>query len=275
MYCLSRVHAIQVVKWKATALLLSRWCISLVMENDIWQFETEVSEIFQCTQDIKTFRFDVSGRRDVRYQADQFLFVTIKIDGREAVHHFSLSSSPTETDDKGYIEFTKRITNSEYSQALDAIQPGAWARLRGAKGDFILPYRQQNLAFLCGGIGITPIRSMLRYIADKKLQYDVVLICGSNILENTPFRDELDEMAAAHDNIRVEYVLCSPDIPPHWEGKRGFITREVVIELIPEHASRLYYLSGPLRMVQSLEEQLAQANIPQKQIKRDYFPGYD
>lgn len=245
------------------------------MENEIWQFETEVSEIIQRTQDIKTFRFDVGGRKEVRYQAGQFLFVTIKIDGREAVHHFTLSSSPTETAAKGYIEFTKRITNSEYSQALDAMQPGVWARLRGAEGDFILPRRQKNLAFLSGGIGITPLRSMLRYIADKKLQYDVVLIYGNNTLENTAFRDELDKIAAAHDNIRVEYVLSGPDFPPHWEGKRGFIIREVVTELMPDYTKRIYYLSGPLRMVLSLEEQLAQANIPQKQIKRDYFPGYD
>ena len=241
----------------------------------MWQYETEVSEIIQRTQDIKTFRFDVNGRKDVRYRAGQFFFVTIKIDGREAVHHFTLSSSPTETADKGYIEFTKRITNSEYSQALDAIQPGTWARVRGAEGDFILPRRQQNLAFLSGGIGITPLRCMLRYIEDKKLQYDVVLIYGNNTLENTAFRDELDEIAAAHDSIRVEYVLSGPDFPPHWEGKRGFITRDFITELIPDYTGRIYYLSGPLGMVLSLEEQLAQANIPQNQIKRDYFPGYD
>lgn len=54
------------------------------------------------------------------------VFVTIRIDSREAIHHFTLSNSPTETAEKGYIEFTKPITNSEYSQSLDAMPPGAW-----------------------------------------------------------------------------------------------------------------------------------------------------
>ncbi|MBI2850783.1 MAG: oxidoreductase [Chloroflexi bacterium] len=255
----------------------------------MWQFETKLSEVIRRTPDVKTFRFDVREYDAVRYQAGQFMFVTIKIKGQEAVHHFTLSSSPTETLKHGYIEFTKRITKSEYSQALDVMKPGDWARLRGPEGDFVLPRRQHNLAFLSGGIGITPLRSMLRFVADRKLPFDIVLIYGTNSLENTAFREELDSIAASNGkkevnsskipaqncSVRVEYVLAGPEFPPGWQGKKGFITRDVVTELIPDYLERTFYVSGPQGMVLSLEEQLAKANIPPKQIKRDYFPGYD
>jgi ferredoxin-NADP reductase len=241
----------------------------------VWQFETSVLEVIQRTQDIKTFRFDVRSHKDVQYKAGQYFFVTIRISGQEAEHHFTISSSPTETEKAGYLEFTKRITTSDYSRALARMKPGDWARLQGPEGDFTLPLRRTDMAFLSGGIGITPLRSMLRYIVDRRLEHNVVLIYGNNNWENVAFRDELDRIAGTHSNIRVEYVLSGPDFPPGWSGKKGFITKELVTEVVPDYKKRTFYLSGPIKMVLSLEEQLAAINIPKKHIKRDYFPGYD
>ena len=237
----------------------------------MWQFESEVSEIIQRTPDIKSFRFPIPGK-GIRYRSGQFFFLTIKIHGKEAIHHFSFSSSPT---DKDYIEFTKRITPSDFSQALDALQPGNWARLRGPEGNFTLPRKQHRLAFLSGGIGITPLRSMFRYITDKKLAYDVVLLYGNNSFEDIAFRQELDDLAASHPSLRVEYVLSTPDVPSDWKGKRGFIDKDLVAELVPDYTERLFYISGPPRMIIALEEQLGNLSISPGQIKRDSFTGYD
>jgi len=241
----------------------------------MWRFETAVLEVIQRTQDIKSFRLDVKGGKDVRYSAGQYLFVTIRIGEHEAEHHFTISSSPTETEKAGYLEFTKRITTSDYSQALDRMKPGDWARLEGPEGDFTLPSKRAKLAFLSGGIGITPLRSMLRYIADKGLEHNVVLIYGNSDWENIAFRDELDGIASTHTGIRVEYVLSGPDVPPGWKGKKGHITNQTVVEVMPDYKERTFYISGPLKMVLSLEEQLRDIDVPEKQIKRDYFPGYD
>ncbi|MBI2847976.1 MAG: FAD-dependent oxidoreductase [Chloroflexi bacterium] len=237
----------------------------------MWAFETEVSEVIQRTPGIKSFRFPVRGK-GVRYVPGQFFFITIKVKGEDAIHHFSFSSSPTE---KGYIEFTKRITQSDFSQALAAIKPGTWAHLQGPEGTFTLPRKLRKLGFLSGGIGITPLRSMLRYLADRKLPYDVVLFYGNNNYEDIAFRRELDEIAASNGNIRVEYILSGPDFPQDWKGEKGFINKDMVGKLIPDFMERLFYISGPPRMVLALEEQLAYLHIPQQQVKRDSFTGYD
>lgn len=100
----------------------------------MWEFDTRVSEVIQRTMSIKSIRFDARNQ-DVNYTAGQFFFVTIKVDGVASTKHFSLSSSPTE---KEYVEFTKRITSSDYSRALDVMKPGDWAHIRGPAGKFTL-----------------------------------------------------------------------------------------------------------------------------------------
>jgi ferredoxin-NADP reductase len=241
----------------------------------MWQFETTLLNVIKRTPDTKTFRLNADGQKDVLYEAGQYFFVTIRIDGGEAVHTFTISSSPTETREKGYLEFTKRITSSVYSRALDTMKTGDKVKVKGAAGDLTLPSTEQRLCFLSGGIGITPFRSMLRYVADRKLEYDIVLLYGNRTWDNIAFRDELDEIAESNGGVRVEYILSGPDFPSGWKGKTGRITGEIIEELVPDYRERVFYASGPLAMVKALEEQLAAIGVAGSRVKHDYFPGYD
>lgn len=237
----------------------------------MWEFDSEFSEIIPRTPSVKSFRFPI--RTDsAPYKPGQFFFLTIKINGQEAIHHFSFSSSPA---DKGYIEFTKRITPHDFSQALDRMPVGGWAHLQGPEGDFVLPAEGTKVALLTGGIGITPARSMLRYIVQRKLNYDVVLLYGNGTFEEIVFRDELDELAASHRSVRVEHVLSGPNIPPGWKGKAGLISKGLILEMVPDYTERRFYMSGPPKMVMALVEQLSALRISQGRMMRDSFTGYD
>jgi ferredoxin-NADP reductase len=235
----------------------------------MWEFETFVDRVTRRTPSILSFRFPIRAR-NVRYRPGQFFFVTIKIAGEDAVHHFTISSSPTE---KGYLEFTKRITEHEYSQVLARMQPGDWARLQGPSGEFTLPAAKSKLGFLAGGIGITPARSMFRYIADKGLPYDLSLLYSNSTLEEICFREELEAISLASPLVRVVHVLGTP--PPNWQGPSGRIRAEIIKEFIPDYGDRIFYVSGPPSMVLSLEDQLLSLGLPTEQIKRDAFTGYD
>ncbi|MDO8568199.1 MAG: FAD-binding oxidoreductase [Dehalococcoidales bacterium] len=237
----------------------------------MWEFDSEVSEVIQRTPDIKSFRFPTRAG-DLSYLPGQFFIVTIKVKGEDASHYFSFSSSPT---DKGYVEFTKRITASNFSQALDKMKPGDQARLQGPLGRFTLPDEPARLTFLSGGIGITPLRSMMRYVTAMKLRYNIVLLYGNKSFDDIAFRDEVDEMAASNPDIRVEYVLSGPNLPAGWKGKTGVINKDLVREVIPDFAERQFYISGPPKMVVALEEQIASLPVPGGRIKRDSFTGYD
>ncbi len=234
-----------------------------------WDFETECAAVLQRTPSIKSFRFPIRAK-NVRFRAGQFFFIEILVGGVKAQHHFSFSNSPTE---KGYVEFTKRITASPFSQALNALRPGAWAHIWGPEGNFILSRKWTKLAFLSGGIGITPLRSMMRSVADKGMDYDIVLLYGNSTYDEIAFREELEVLERVCHTIRVVHVLGTP--PPGWAGKVGRIDSHLVAEVVPDFASRLFYVSGPPSMVIALEDQLFALGIPQEQVKRDSFTGYD
>jgi ferredoxin-NADP reductase len=82
-------------------------------------------------------------------------------------------------------------------------------------------------------------------------------------------------MAAANPRLRIEHILAGPNLPPDWKGKTGFINKDVVAELVADYRERLFYLSGPPRMVIALEGQLTALDIPREQMKQDSFTGYD
>lgn len=238
----------------------------------MWRFETEVAEVIQRTPSIKSFRFPIRAK-GFRYRPGQFFFITILVEGQEADHHFSFSSSPTE---KGFMEFTKRITSSPFSQTLAKLEPGAWARIRGPLGDFVLPRKPGKLSFLSGGIGITPLRSMIRYVVDKRLGHDIVLLYGNASVEEIAFRDELEAMRGIPGpSLRVEHILAGSGVPADWPGRTGFIDSQVVREVMPDYMERLHYISGPPKMVVALREQLESLGVSSSRMKLDSFTGYD
>src|SRR4030065_2752756 len=110
---------------------------------EVKEFETKVIDIIQRTHDIKSFRFTLPD--DITFKPGQFFFLTIRTNSKELKKHFSFSISPTE---KGYVEFTKRITKSEFSQALDKLKIGDWARIKIPYGLFTFEGEYDKIAFI-------------------------------------------------------------------------------------------------------------------------------
>lgn len=235
------------------------------------KFETEVSAIIQRTHNVNSFRFGI--KEDVDFKSGQFFFVTLKIDGTERTKHFSFSNSPTE---KGYIEFTKRITDSEFSQALEKLKTGDWARLKMPYGSFTFGGEYKKIAFLSGGIGITPIRSICKFATDSMLPTDMVLLYGNNREEDIIFRQDLDNMQSVNKNLRIVYTLTSSDIDRKiWKGRTGYIDDTMIKEEIPDYTERIFYICGPPRMVESLINSLRnKLSVQQDKIRIENFIGY-
>jgi ferredoxin-NADP reductase len=234
-------------------------------------FETEVMDVIQRTHDVKSFRFSV--KQSIDFKPGQFFFVGIKIGAQERTKHFSFSNSPTE---KGYVEFTKRITDSEFSKALDKLEAGSWARVKMPYGSFTFEGEYEKISLLSGGIGITPIRSICRFVADKKLKTDIVLLYGNNTEKDIIFREDFDRMKSDHRSIRVVYTLTSPDAGKGgWQGRVGFIDREMIQEEIPDLEERIFYVCGPPGMVHNLTGILReQLSVEEDRIKTENFSGY-
>ena len=235
------------------------------------KLDTEVSDIIERTHNVKSFRFRIE--KDVDFKPGQFFFVTIKIEGIERTKHFSFSNSPTE---KGYVEFTKRITDSEFSKALERLKVGDRARLKMPYGSFTFGGEYEKIAFLSGGIGITPIRSICKFATDSMLPTDMILLYGNDREEDIIFRQDLDNMHSVNKNLRVVYTLTSSDIDRKiWKGRTGYIDDTMIKKEIPDYAERIFYICGPPRMVESLIDILKnKLDIEENRIKRENFAGY-
>lgn len=232
------------------------------------EFETEVLEVIQRTNNVKSFRFKKT--KDVDFKAGQFFFVTIKVGDAERTKHFSFSNSPTE---KNYIEFTKKLTDSEYSKALDQLKPGDWAKLKMPYGSFTFEGEYRKVAFLAGGIGITAIRSICKYVIDKKLDADIVLLYANRTINDIAFIEDFDVMQKANPKLKVVHILS--EAGPGWSGRKGYINVEIAKEEIPDYSERKFYVCGPPGMVEAMKKMLLdELKVAGERIVTENFTGY-
>jgi ferredoxin-NADP reductase len=231
------------------------------------KFETYVKEIIPRTYNIKSFRFP--RPETLSYKPGQFLFVTIKADGKELSKHFSISSSPTE---KGHIEFTKKLSESEFSTALKALEEGDWARIDAPYGKFTFEGEHEKIGLLGGGIGITPLRSICRYCTDKRLNTKITLLYGNRSERDIAFKEELETMQEQNENLKVIFTLNEPS--SEWKGATGIIDAEFVKKEIPDYEETVFYTCGPPAMVEAMEKLIEKLGLPKTQLNCEYFTGY-
>lgn len=233
-------------------------------------FETTIQNVVQRTPSVKSFQINLP--QAVEFKAGQFLQASLLVNGKEEGKYFTISSSPSE---KRFVEFTKRITESPFSQALDQIGPGGWMKISMPMGRFTLDRAgaDAKIAFLSGGIGITPIISMCRSAADQNLDRDMILLYGNRTQDDVPFKEEWEELTRRLPRLRVVHVLESP--PEGWEGHAGYITKETVVSEIPDYRDRAFFVCGPPGMVAALSGILEKdLSLPREQIITENFDGY-
>jgi ferredoxin-NADP reductase len=232
------------------------------------KFETHVKEIIPRTFNVTSFRFPRPA--ELNYKPGQFLFVTIKAqDGKELSKHFSLSSSPTE---KAHVEFTKKLSESDFSAALKALKVGDWARIDAPYGNFTFEGEHERIGLLGGGIGITPFISICKYCADTRQKTKVTLLYGNRTENDIAFRKELETMQRQNKNLKVMFILN--EASSGWKGATGLITPEMIKKEMPDYKETMFYTCGPPAMVQVMEKMVEQLGLPKSQLKREYFAGY-
>ncbi|GHO60469.1 hypothetical protein KSB_89440 [Ktedonobacter robiniae] len=141
-------------------------------------------------------------------------------------------------------------------------------------GDFTLPANpQQKLVFIAGGIGITPFRSMLKYLLDTQERRDIVLFYVNRTASEIVYVDVL-QAAQAQLGVKVYPIVTDTTaVPRNWPGLVGRLNEQVIHATVPDYRERTYYLSGPPGMVRASEEMLRHMHVRPNQIKKDFFPG--
>jgi predicted ferric reductase len=158
----------------------------------------------------------------------------------------------------------------DFTRTVKDVEPGTPAYLEGPHGAFSVDrYDASGCVFVAGGVGITPVISMLRTLADRADPRPQLLVYGSRSWDETTFREELASLEARLD-LRVVYVLSSA--PDDWEGERGRITYELLERYLPEDkAAFLHFICGPPPMMDAVERALLRAGVPWPRIYTERF----
>jgi len=231
------------------------------------ELTVRVKEVIQRTYNVKSVRLDIG--REIDFKAGQFLSITLQ-DNPALKKYLSISSSPTE---KYYLEITKKITNSDFSKVLTQLLPGDTVKIQYPSGKFILDDTSVNIAFLSGGIGITPIRSIAKYVVDKNLGTDMVLIYANRSAKDIVFKEDFDAMQKVYPKLKVAHVLCDP--APDFKCIPGLINAQVIKDEVSDYLNRRFYLCGPPQMVEAMGKILTEElNLPKENIITENFQGY-
>lgn len=194
-------------------------------------------------------------------------------DSRGKRRYFTLASSPTEATLRIGVKIEDAGSTFKHELAAHAARRIPMVAAFVA-GDFTLPRDPgQKLAFIAGGIGITPFRSMIKYLTDRGENRDVALLYANRRFEEIVYRDVF-EAAQRVFRLRPVYVLSDPSsVPPYWRGETGRIDAALIARQIPDYPERLFYVSGSPALVQSVRDALRDLGVKREQIKTDYFSG--
>ena len=231
------------------------------------EIKARIKEVIWRNYNVKSFRLEIDGVLD--FQAGQFLLVKLGADP-QLKKYLSISSSPTE---KGYLEFTKKLTESDFSKTLDSLKAGDQVAIAYPFGKFVLDEKFPKIAFLSGGIGITPIRSICKYVVDKNLGSDMVLVYSNRSLKDIVFKDDFDALVKSYPLLRVAHVLCEAE--PGFKCSVGRIDAGIIKNEIPDYQQRKFYLCGPPQMVEAMRLLLAEElGVSAEMIITENFQGY-
>ena len=242
-----------------------------------------IESVTDTTTTSKTFRF-VRSKNQGKYtpdlpvfQAGQYISFKFQIGESWVTRPFSISSAPYEVlksnKEEPFVEVSIRKKEGGFvtEYIWDNWKSGTEVMSSMAHGQFYYePLRDaETIVALAGGSGITPFRSMAREICHGKLDAKLILIYGSNFVNEFMFYDEFVELEKKYpDKIKFVPVLSGDEAG--WDGEKGFITKEI-IEKYADIKNSTFFICGPQLMYKFVEKELKELEIPRKRIRREVF----
>ncbi len=214
--------------------------------------------------------FSVRFRRpgSFSFLPGQFVFVTTGSGTDAMTKPLSLSSSPTDP----WLEVTKGSTGHPFSEALRGLKSGDEVTIKGPLGHFTFQGEFPRVAFIAGGIGITPLWSMIGNAIAMQSDTDITLLYSAKTEAEFLFREKMSDFEKARLPLRIVMTLTEPG--PGWTGQAGRINRTLIEQEIPDWQERIFFVSGPPVMVNAMLAILREMGLPQDHIRYEDLTGY-
>lgn len=260
----------KVVLWSGlilAALLLMAY-VRLIKPMMMTRKPYLVEDVIPQRGDVWTLALRPHGHEGITFEPGQFAWITLNISPfRMREHPFSMSSSG---DHAERLEFSIKALG-DFTKRIKDVKPGTKAFLDGPYGVFTTDRYWDSAGFvlIAGGIGITPMMSMLLTAAERKDDRPFLLIYASRSWEDVTFREELENLKEQLD-LKVVHVLRKAD--DDWEGETGYVDRDLLERYIPLHrGSRQYFICAAPVMMDQVERALHDLDVPITNIHMEHF----
>lgn len=214
-----------------------------------------------------TLTLKPEGHAGLLFEPGQFAW--LKVDRSPFAvreHPFSFSSSSLQPD---RLQITVKELG-DFTSTIGYVAPGTRAYLDGPYGSFSVDrHRAPGCVFIAAGVGITPVMSILRTLADRCDRRPALLLYQSRSWEEATFREELEALRSQLD-LDVVHVLSQPE--EGWEGERGRLTAETLARHLPaDRLEREYFVCGPQAMQKTVKTMLERLGLPLEQCQSETF----
>jgi len=261
--------------WKAvlwsSIMLVSLWLIIYVRLVKPWLMTKKpyvVEEVISQRGDVWTLALRPLGHGGFTFQPGQFAWLTLNITPLSMREHpFSMSSSGDRAD---RLEFGIKAIG-DFTSRIKDVQPGTRAYLDGPYGVFTTERYWDSAGFvlIAGGIGITPIFSILLTAVERNDDRPFLLIYAASSWEDITYREELEALKEALD-LAIVYVLRKAH--DDWEGETGYVDQAVLEKHIPRHrGSRHYFVCAAPVMMDAVERALFELEVPVTNVHMEHF----
>jgi ferredoxin-NADP reductase len=204
--------------------------------------ELQVLAVVDETPDIRTFR--LARPAGLTFLPGQFLTVRLQIDGRDATRCYSISSSPQAT---AYLEISVRRQGVVSGVLHASIRPGATLQVMGPLGSFVYPAGDDRpLVLIAGGVGITPVASMVRHALATEPSRPVTLIYSARSDREFAFRDEWQSLAKRHAQFQVFFASSATADPSVYPGR---VDRALLAAAAPRLVQSIVCMCGDRKSV--------------------------
>lgn len=224
-----------------------------------------VLNVISETPDIRTFR--IARPEGVEFSPGQFIAVRVRAEGKEHVRCYSVSSAPAS---RGYLEISVKRIGLVSGTLHATLRPGSMLSIKAPAGAFVYPGGEDRpLVLIAGGVGITPLMSMLRHAVHTEPTRPVSLFYSVKTEADVAFREELTFLGNRHPQLRVILSVTGSTPPP--QAVPGRINETLIARTIPDIADASCFLCGPPPMIESITGLLQALGVARHQIHFEVF----
>ncbi len=230
-----------------------------------------VQELVWETPEIFTLRLvPCEGEPALAFKAGQWVYLhLLNEDGTSWKAAFSIATAPS---DRGSLELGIKVER-DFTKRASKLVLDTVVALQGPFGVFTLPSALDDtpLVFMAGGIGITPLRSMIRQAVNQQLSTPIYLVYSNRYAEESAYLEEFEDLRHSYPAMKL-IATFTGEHPPGWKGHTGRIDAAMLAPLLAETAATAhFFLCGPNPFMQAMREILEAAGVDRARVYQERF----